>query len=133
MRKQPKFVTPRKYQYFPSQLAVVVIDNEQVLLGPIIAALMKERSISANHIVRKTSCDFRTLRDFLQGKQTKRAVMGIGVTSQILRAADITIPDIVTKARDMRLSGQLPCIKPPDVASSANDGRTDERTTADDL
>ena len=127
MQKQPEVIRNRLYSFFPSNLSVVKIDGNYVLLGPILYELLKERGISQHQITRQTGFDFRTLRDFLHGKQTKRLTIGIGVASQVLRMGNITIPEIVERARAMRALGTLPCVKPLDVAQSDHDGRMEER------
>jgi hypothetical protein len=127
MRKQTERLKNKIYSYYPSNLVIVKIDNEDVLLGPIIYELLKERGITQRHVTRETGFDFRTLRDFLHGRPSRRVRVGIAVTSQVMKTGNITVPEVVAKAREMRSMGHLPCIKPPDVADLQHDGRMDER------
>jgi hypothetical protein len=116
MPKPREYILNKNYNYRPSELSIVQIDGEYLLLGPIIYALMQDNGVRQQTVLDITNCDRRTFRDFIHGKQTKRLCMGIGVVSQIMHAANITTDDIVSKSREMRLCGTATCIKPPPVA-----------------
>jgi hypothetical protein len=116
MRKQPEYILNKNYTYLPSEMSTVQIDEERLLLGPIIFALMRDKGIRQQTILDATNCDRRTFRDFIYGKQTRRLKMGIGVVSQIMHVAQITTDDIVCKAREMRLCTNETCITSSSVA-----------------
>jgi hypothetical protein len=128
---QRELLRNKQYSYRPAPMTYTLIDGERVLLGPILYALMKERGVSFYSVIKATCADTKTTHEFLSGKTTARASkMGIGITSQIMRSANITVQDIVDKAREMRsLSTNESCISPTDVAPLAHDGRMDERNT----
>lgn len=83
----------------PRAMTTVKVDGEDVLIGPVIDAILQERDIKKIWLVKRTSLDHRTLRDFLSGKPNTYGLAGI---SQIMRAANISLHDITEMARRQR-------------------------------
>ena len=83
----------------PRAMTTVKVDGEDIAIGPVIDGILKQRDIKRIWLVKRTSLDHRTLRDFLTGKGNTYGLAGI---SQIMRAANISLPDITQYVRDQR-------------------------------
>lgn len=100
MRRQHSVYLPTgTYSYYPTAAETTLVDGEPVHVGPVLLAIMRERGSTIKGTARDIGISPANISKFFRGEPQR---IGPATIAQVMHACNISIQDIVDKARELR-------------------------------